>query len=59
MGHWVSKGILEMVERIPRRKIMVLLGSSADGTDKPPPLVFWKSENPHCFKIIRIFPQDM
>jgi hypothetical protein len=37
-------------------RIMVLLACSADGTDKPPPLVIGKSENRHCFKNVTQLP---
>jgi hypothetical protein len=39
-----------------KERITVLLACNADGTDKLPPLVIWKSENPHCFKNVRQLP---
>jgi hypothetical protein len=36
-----------------KARIMLPLACSADGTDRLPPLVMWKKENPHCFKNVR------
>jgi hypothetical protein len=39
-----------------KERIMVLLDCNGDGTDKLPPLVIGKSENPRCFKNVRQLP---
>jgi hypothetical protein len=39
-----------------KERITVLLARNADGTDKLPPFVIWKIENPHCFKNVRQLP---
>jgi hypothetical protein len=36
-----------------KERITVLLACNADGTDKLPPLVIGKIENPRCFKNVR------
>jgi hypothetical protein len=39
-----------------KERITVLLACNADGTDKLPPLVIGKSEDPRCFKNVRQLP---
>jgi hypothetical protein len=47
-----------MVERIPRRMVTVI-ACNAIGTDKLPPLVIRKNENPCCFKNVRKLPTNV
>jgi hypothetical protein len=39
-----------------KKRITVVLDRNADGTDKLPPVVIGKSENPCCFKNVRQLP---
>jgi hypothetical protein len=42
--------------RNSKERITVLLAYSVDGTDRLPPIVIRKSENPRCFKNVRQLP---
>jgi hypothetical protein len=44
--------------RNSKERITVLLAYSVDGTDRLPPIVVRKSENPRCFKNVRQLPTN-
>jgi len=39
-----------------KARVTVLIGSNADGSDKPAPLVIGKSKRPRCFENVRTLP---